>query len=121
MMSPYAGLMGPQGMPPEQPGMMPPQGMPPMPPQAMPPMPPNPHEIDPYTFTQGPGDRFPATEPLGFSNTQNLPQLQQMEQVGKQLEFEKIEADRRKDQASYDSKMISFAKNQLMEALQGNG
>ena len=74
----------------------------------------NPHQIEPYTFTQGEGDRFPRT--------QNMGQMQGAEQAMRQLDRAKIEADKQKNDASYASKMASYQKSQmqnLMEALRG--
>lgn len=78
--------------------------------------PPNPHQVDPYTFSQGPDDRFPRTQGLG--------QMQGVEGMMQQLDEQKLEADLQKDLASYESKKISQTKTQmqsLMEMLKGNG
>lgn len=103
-MNPYEAMMGQPQMQPQP--MMPQQGM--MPQQPMMPM--NPHMIDPYTFEQGPGDRFPRTRSLGAQ--------QDIEMVQRQLDEAKIEADLQKDLASYESKMISLAKSDMQDYMQ---
>lgn len=70
----------------------------------------------PWTFVQGPHDRFPRTQGLG--------QMQGIEQVMRQLDAQKVEADHVKNTAAYDSKKISLEKQymqDLMEALKGGG
>lgn len=74
----------------------------------------NPHAQTPYTFVQGPRDRFPRTQGLG--------DMQEVEGMMTMLEQEKNEANLRKDIASYEQKSIGNMKEQmkhLMEALKG--
>jgi len=73
-------------------------------------MPQNPHQVEPYTFTQGPGDRFPRTQALGS--------MQDVEMIQRQLDEAKIQADLQKDLASYESKMVSLAKNDMQDYMQ---
>jgi len=68
----------------------------------------------PWTFVQGPHDRFPRTQGIG--------DMQGVERILDQLNSQKTELDFQKDVATYERKKIGQAENQmkkLMEMLKG--
>jgi len=105
-MNPYQAMMMPQ----QQPPMPDPMMMQAQQPQPMMSMPQNPHEIMPYTFVQGEGDRFPQTQGLG--------QMQNIESDLREIDAQRATLDFEKDRAQYQSKMLGFARNEMQEHMQ---